>query len=93
MEKLFEMVELLLSVEQRIKDKIETMENRLEELDTNNTGEVTIVLDEETGASFKFVKVLGSWGIMCDNGNWEDFKNVKEKYLNCFHEAIRKVLD
>lgn len=76
MEKLFEMVELLLSVEQRIKDKIETMESRLAELDTNNTGEVTIVLDEETGASFKFVKVLGSWGIMCDNGNWEDRKSV-----------------
>ena len=58
-----------------------------------NKGEVTLILDEETGASFKFVKVLDSWGIMCDNGNWEDFKNVKEKYLNCFYEAIRKVLD
>ena len=74
-----------------IKEKIDSLCNNLDKLDTNGSGEVTINLTI-SGACYKFAKVFGKWGILTANGSWEPFNRISMDELEVIAERVQKVV-
>jgi hypothetical protein len=69
---------------------LNSINDNLERLDRDNTGVVTISLTI-SNIKYKFVKVLGEWGVMCANGSWEPFRIIPMGEVVKMADAINKV--
>ena len=69
---------------------LNNINDNLERLDKDNTGVVTISLTI-SNIKYKFVKVLGEWGVMCANGSWEPFRIIPMGEVVKMADAINKV--
>lgn len=69
---------------------LNNINDNLERLDRDNTGVVTISLTI-SNIKYKFVKVLGEWGVMCANGSWEPFRIIPMGEVVKMADAINKV--
>lgn len=72
---------------ERIKAKIKSFEEKLDEMDCKNSGEVVIVIDEinNTELTMTFMKVGNVWGAMNEDDCWEPFKNIPERVLDIMY--------
>lgn len=71
---------------------IKSLNDNLNTLDKNCKGEVTINLTI-SDAQYKFVKVLGKWGVMTCKGSWEPFEIVPIEDLKIMAERVQRVVD
>ena len=71
---------------------IKSLNDNLNTLDVSQKGEVTIDLTL-THATYKFVKVLGEWGVMTYKGSWEPFEIVPIEDLKVMAERVQRVVD
>lgn len=71
---------------------IKSLNDNLNTLDVSKNGEVTIDLTL-THATYKFVKVLGKWGVMTCKGSWEPFEIVPIEDLRVMAERVQRVVD
>ena len=69
---------------------LNNINNTLERLDRDKTGVVEITLTISK-IKYKFVKVLGEWGVMCANGSWEPFRIIPMGEVEKMANAINKV--
>lgn len=69
---------------------INNINNTLESLDRDKSGVVEISLTISK-IKYKFVKVLGEWGVMCANGSWEPFRIIPMGEVDKMANAIKKV--
>lgn len=69
---------------------INNINNTLESLDKDKSGVVEISLTISK-IKYKFVKVLGEWGVMCANGSWEPFRIIPMGEVEKMANAIKKV--
>lgn len=71
---------------------IDNLNNNLNTLDVDKTGVVTISLTISE-IQFKFVKVLGEWGVMCANGSWEPFRIIPMGAVEKMADAVQNVVN
>jgi hypothetical protein len=71
---------------------IKSLNDNLNTLDKSCKGEVTINLTI-SDAQYKFVKVLGKWGVMTCKGSWEPFEIVPIEDLRVMAERVQRVVD
>ena len=78
---------------ERIKAKIKSFEDKLDEMDCKNSGEVVIVIDEndDTELTLTFMKVGDVWGAMREDDSWEPFKNIPERVLDIMYGICESV--
>lgn len=73
-------------------DTINNLNNNLNTLDVDKTGVVTVSLTISE-IQFKFVKVLGEWGVMTSNGSWEPFRIIPTGAVEKMAEAVQNVVN
>lgn len=73
-------------------DTIENLNNNLDILDKDKSGVVNVSLTI-SGLRFKFVKVLGEWGVMCANGSWEPFRIIPMTHIEDMANAVNKLVN
>lgn len=73
-------------------DTIENLNNNLDILDKGESGVVNVIL-AISGLRFKFVKVLGEWGVMCANGSWEPFRIIPMTRIEDMANAVNKLVN
>lgn len=90
-----EMLMLLAIVANCLEESTDTISNlskNLDVLNKDNSGVVTVSLTI-SGLRFKFVKVLGEWGVMCANGSWEPFRIIPMGYVEEMADAVNKLVN
>lgn len=73
-------------------DTIDNLNNNLNTLDVDKSGVVSVSLTISE-IQFKFVKVLGEWGVMCSNGSWEPFRIIPMGAVEKMAEAVQNVVN
>lgn len=58
-----------------VAEKIDVLEDKLNQLDKNKSGSVTIDLTK-SNLRVHFAKVFGKWGAMTENGDWSPLENI-----------------
>ena len=71
---------------------IGNLNNNLDTLDVDKSGVVTVSLTISE-IEFKFVKVLGEWGVMCANGSWEPFRIIPMGAVEKMADAVQNVVN
>lgn len=69
---------------------IDSLTKNLNTLDVDKSGVVTASLTI-SGVQFKFVKVLGEWGVMCANGSWEPFRIIPMGAVEQMADIVQNV--
>lgn len=72
-------------------DTIENLNNNLNTLDVDKSGVVSVSLTISE-IKFKFVKVLGEWGVMTANGSWEPFRIIPMGAVEKMADAVQNVV-
>lgn len=73
-------------------DTIDNLNNNLNTLDVDKSGVVSVSLTISE-IKFKFVKVLGEWGVMCANGSWEPFRIIPMGAVEKMADAVQNVVN
>lgn len=73
-------------------DTIDNLNNNLNTLDVDKTGVVTVSLTISE-IKFKFVKVLGEWGVMTASGSWEPFRIIPMGVVEKMANAVQNVVN
>lgn len=73
-------------------DTINNLNKNLNTLEVEKTGVVTVSL-AISEIEFKFVKVLGEWGVMTFKGSWEPFRIIPMGVLEKMATAVQRVID
>lgn len=73
-------------------DTINNLNDNLNTLDVDKTGVVTVSLTISE-IKFKFVKVLGEWGVMTANGSWEPFRIIPTGAVEKMADAVQNVVN
>lgn len=73
-------------------DTINNLNNNLNTLDVDKTGVVSVSLTISE-IQFKFVKVLGEWGVMTAKGSWEPFRIVPMGAVEKMADAVQNVVN
>lgn len=73
-------------------DTIDNLNNNLNTLDADKSGVVSVSLTISE-IQFKFVKVLGEWGVMTANGSWEPFRIVPMGAVEKMADAVQNVVN
>lgn len=78
-----------------LEESNDTISNLSKNLDTLNKDESGVVNVDLTISKvrFKFVKVLGEWGVMCANGSWEPFRIIPMGYVEEMADAVNKLVN
>lgn len=71
---------------------IENLNNNLNTLDVDKSGVVSISLTISE-IKFKFVKVLGEWGVMTSKGSWEPFRIIPMGAVEKMADAAQNVVN
>jgi hypothetical protein len=90
-----EMLMLLAIVANCLEESTDTISNlskNLDVLNKDNSGVVNVSLTI-SGLRFKFVKVLGEWGVMCANGSWEPFRIIPMAHIEDMANAVNKLVN
>lgn len=90
-----EMLMLLAMIANDLKesnDTIDNLNNNLNTLDVDKSGVVTVSLTISE-IQFKFVKVLGEWGIMTAKGSWEPFRIIPMGAVEKMADAVQNVVN
>lgn len=80
------------AVMDKCEEFIKSLNDNLNTLEVSKNGEVTIEFTL-THAIYKFVKVLGKWGVMTCKGSWEPFDIVPIEDLRVMAERVQRVVD
>ena len=90
-----ELLMLLAIVANCLEESTDTISNLSKNLDTLNKDESGVVNVALTISKvrFKFVKVLGEWGVMCANGSWEPFRIIPMGYIEEMADAVNKLVN
>lgn len=70
---------------------IDNLNNNLNTLDVDKSGVVSVSLTISE-INFKFVKVLGEWGVMTAKGSWEPFRNIPMCVVEKMADAVQNVI-
>ena len=73
-------------------DTIDNLNNNLNTLDADKSGVVSVSLTISE-IKFKFVKVLGEWGVMTAKGSWEPFRIIPMGAVEKMAEAVQNVVN
>jgi hypothetical protein len=73
-------------------DTIDNLNNNLNTLDADKSGVVSVSLTISE-IQFKFVKVLGEWGVMTAKGSWEPFRIVPMGAVEKMADAVQNVVN
>lgn len=73
-------------------DTINNLNKNLDTLEVEKTGVVTVSL-AISEIEFKFVKVLGEWGVMTIKGSWEPFRIIPMSVVEKMATAVQRVVD
>ena len=73
-------------------DTIDNLNNNLNTLDVDKSGVVSVSLTISE-IKFKFVKVLGEWGVMTAKGSWEPFRIIPMGAVEKMAEAVQNVVN
>lgn len=73
-------------------DTISNLSKNLDTLNKDNSGVVNVDLTISK-VRFKFVKVLGEWGVMCANGSWEPFRIIPMGHIEEMANAVNKLVN
>lgn len=73
-------------------DTIKNLNKNLDTLEVEKTGVVTVSL-AISEIEFKFVKVLGEWGVMTIKGSWEPFRIIPMGVVEKMATAVQRVVD
>lgn len=73
-------------------DTIENLNNNLNTLDKDKSGVVSVSLTISE-IQFKFVKVLGEWGVMTAKGSWEPFRIIPMGAVEKMADAVQNVVN
>lgn len=73
-------------------DTISNLSKNLDTLNKDDSGVVNVNLTISK-VRFKFVKVLGEWGVMCANGSWEPFRIISMGYIEEMADAVNKLVN
>lgn len=73
-------------------DTIDNLNNNLNTLDVDKSGVVSVSLTISE-IKFKFVKVLGEWGVMTAKGSWEPFRIIPMGAIEKMAEAVQNVVN
>lgn len=73
-------------------DTIENINKNLDTLDADKSGVVSVSLTISE-IQFKFVKVLGEWGVMTAKGSWEPFRIVPMGAVEKMADAVQNVVN
>lgn len=73
-------------------DTISNLSKNLDTLNEDNSGVVNVNLTISK-VRFKFVKVLGEWGVMCANGSWEPFRIIPMGHIEEMANAVNKLVN
>lgn len=73
-------------------DTIENLNKNLDTLDADKSGVVSVSLTISE-IKFKFVKVLGEWGVMTAKGSWEPFRIVPMGAVEKMADAVQNVVN
>ena len=73
-------------------DTIDNLNNNLDTLDVDKTGVVSVSLTISE-IQFKFVKVLGKWGVMTASGSWEPFHIIPTGVVEKMANAVQNVIN
>lgn len=71
---------------------ISNLSKNLDTLNEDNSGVVNVSLTISK-VRFKFVKVLGEWGVMCANGSWEPFRIIPMEHIEEMANAVNKLVN
>lgn len=74
-----------------VAEKINVLKDKLNQLDKNKSGSVTIDLTK-SNLRVHFVKVLGKWGAMAENGDWSPLENIPLKTIDKMLLDVTNVL-
>lgn len=74
-----------------VAEKINVLKDKLNQLDKNKSGSVTIDLTK-SNLRVHFVKVLGKWGAMTENGDWSPLENIPLKTIDKMLLDVTNVL-
>jgi hypothetical protein len=74
-----------------VAEKINVLKDKLNQLDKNKSGSVTIDLTK-SNLRVHFVKVLGKWGAMTENGDWSPLENIPFKTIEKMLLDVTNVL-
>lgn len=73
-------------------DTIDNLNDNLNTLDADKSGVVSVSLTISE-IKFKFVKVLGEWGVMTANGSWEPFRIIPMGTVDKMANAVQNVVN
>lgn len=73
-------------------DTIKNLNKNLDTLEVEKTGVVTVSL-AISEIEFKFVKVLGEWGVMTIKGSWEPFRIIPMGVVEKMATAVQNVVN
>lgn len=73
-------------------DTISNLNDNLNTLDADKSGVVSVSLTISE-IQFKFVKVLGEWGVMTAKGSWEPFRIVPMGAVEKMADAVQNVVN
>lgn len=73
-------------------DTISNLSKNLDTLNKDDSGVVNVNLTISK-VRFKFVKVLGEWGVMRANGSWEPFRIIPMGYIEEMADAVNKLVN
>lgn len=73
-------------------DTINNLNKNLDTLEVEKTGVVTVSL-AISEIEFKFVKVLGEWGVMTIKGSWEPFRIIPMGVVEKMATAVQNVVN
>ena len=71
---------------------IDNLNNNLNTLDADKSGVVSVSLTISE-IKFKFVKVLGEWGVITAKGSWEPFRIIPMYAVNKMADAVQNVIN
>lgn len=73
-------------------DTINNLNDNLNTLDADKSGVVSVSLTISE-INFKFVKVLGEWGVMTAKGSWEPFRIIPMGAVDKMANAVQNVVN
>lgn len=79
-------------LEEESTDTISNLSKNLDTLNKDDSGVVNVALTISK-VRFKFVKVLGEWGVMCANGSWEPFRIIPMAHIEEMANAVNKLVN
>ena len=92
MKEMLMLLALIANVLKESNDTIDNLNNNLNTLDVDKSGVVTVSLTISE-IQFKFVKVLGEWGVMTAKGSWEPFRIIPMGAVEKMADAVQNVVN